>query len=95
MDKKMKSQKLKFIDIIFEICKIIRVNAEYIEAFSINNIAKSIHFTNEYGTHNSSKAEEFLIKISSTFNTHLGYATNWNEGKTRLLPFSRLMECKY
>lgn len=92
-NKKMKSQKLKFIDLVLENCEIIRVNVEYIEAFSIDNIAKSIHFTNEYGTHNSFKAEEFLIKISSTFNTHSGYATNWNEGKTRLLPFSRLMDC--
>lgn len=73
--------------------EIIRVNAEYIEAFSIDNIAKLIHFTNEYGTYNNFKAEEFFKKISSIFNTHSGYATNWNKGKTRLLPLSRLMDC--
>ena len=80
---------MKFIDIVLENCEIFRVDAKYIEISSIKNILKSIRFSNG-SLCNSFRAEEFLIRISPKFNTDSSYATSWNKGNSRSLPFERL-----
>lgn len=83
---------LKCIDIVLENCEVFRIDAKYINILSIENIMKSIHFSNG-SIRNSFRAEAFLIKISPTFNIDSSYATSWKEGRNSSLPFDRLTAC--
>lgn len=88
----MNEKEIKTVELVLENLESVLFSVKDIVMLSINDIKKSIRFSNEQTSINLT-ANEIIIEINSKANLYSAYSHKWFDKQNEsLLPFDRLMK---